>query len=96
MLACSSVRQAIQRVQSLPQLGGRFGRRPARQRLLTGLEPINDRLLRQPGFRTVPGKQRWLSWWIKKSFLPMLYWNYMLRGHEWFPKHNTAFKEPAA
>ena len=43
-----------------------------------------------------PGKQRWLSWWIKKSFLPVLYWNYMLRGHEWFPKHNTAFKEPAA
>lgn len=43
-----------------------------------------------------PGKERWLSWWIKKSFLPALYWNYMLRGHEWFPKHNTAFKEPAA
>ena len=43
-----------------------------------------------------PGKQRWLSWWIKKSFLPVLYWNYMLKGHEWFPRHNTAFKEPAA
>ena len=43
-----------------------------------------------------PGKQRWLGWWIKKNFLPLLYWNYMLRGHEWFPKHNTQFKEPAA
>jgi sulfide:quinone oxidoreductase len=43
-----------------------------------------------------PGKQRWLSWWIKTSFLPVLYWSYMLKGHEWFPKHNTAFKEPAA
>jgi sulfide:quinone oxidoreductase len=43
-----------------------------------------------------PGRQRWLSWWIKKSFLPVLYWNYMLKGHEWFPKHNTAFKEPPA
>ncbi|HXS06319.1 MAG TPA: FAD/NAD(P)-binding oxidoreductase [Rhizomicrobium sp.] len=43
-----------------------------------------------------PGKQRWLSWWIKTSFLPVLYWNYMLKGHEWFPKHNTAFQEPPA
>ncbi|MBS0280143.1 MAG: NAD(P)/FAD-dependent oxidoreductase [Proteobacteria bacterium] len=43
-----------------------------------------------------PGRQRWLGWWIKKYFLPVLYWNYMLRGYEWFPKHNTQFKEPAA
>jgi sulfide:quinone oxidoreductase len=43
-----------------------------------------------------PGKERWLGWWIKKNFLPVLYWNYMLRGHERFPTHNTAFKEPAA
>jgi len=43
-----------------------------------------------------PGRERWLGWWIKKSFLPVLYWNYMLRGHEWFPRHNTEFKEPAA
>jgi hypothetical protein len=56
-----SVRQAVQRVQSLPQLGGRFGRRRARERLPTGLEPISDRLLRQPGFRKVPGKQRRLG-----------------------------------
>jgi sulfide:quinone oxidoreductase len=43
-----------------------------------------------------PGKQSRLSWWIKTSFLPVLYWSYMLKGYEWFPKHNTAFKEPAA
>ena len=43
-----------------------------------------------------PGKPRWLSWWIKTTFLPILYWSYMLKGREWFPRHNTAFKEPAA
>jgi hypothetical protein len=21
-----------------------------------------------------------------------MYWNYMLKGYVWFPKHNTAFK----
>src|SRR5271168_4367047 len=41
-----------------------------------------------------PGKERRLGWWIKVSFLPTMYWNYMLKGYEWFPKHNTAFKEP--
>ena len=40
-----------------------------------------------------PGKERWLGWWIKVSFLPMLYWQYMLKGYEWFPGHNTAFEE---
>jgi sulfide:quinone oxidoreductase len=43
-----------------------------------------------------PAKERWLGWWIKVSFLPQLYWNYMLKGHVAFPKHNTAFKEDAA
>ena len=43
-----------------------------------------------------PAKERWLGWWIKGSFLPQLYWNYMLKGHVAFPKHNTAFKEDAA
>jgi hypothetical protein len=43
-----------------------------------------------------PGKERWLGWWIKASFLPIMYWQYMLKGYEWFPKHNTAFKEPTA
>jgi len=22
----------------------------------------------------------------------LMYWNYMLKGHVWFPKHNTSFK----
>lgn len=43
-----------------------------------------------------PGKERWLGWWIKVSGLPIMYWHYMLKGYEWFPKHDTAFKEPAA
>ena len=43
-----------------------------------------------------PAKERWLGWWIKVTGLPLFYWHYMLRGREWFPKHNTAFKEPSA
>lgn len=39
-----------------------------------------------------PSKERWINWWIKKSGLPLLYWNYMLKGYEWFPKHDTGFK----
>jgi sulfide:quinone oxidoreductase len=43
-----------------------------------------------------PGKERWLGWWIKVNGLPLMYWNYMLKGYELFPRHNTAFQEPAA
>jgi sulfide:quinone oxidoreductase len=43
-----------------------------------------------------PAKERWFGWWIKASFLPQLYWNYMLKGHVAFPKHNTAFGGDAA
>jgi sulfide:quinone oxidoreductase len=43
-----------------------------------------------------PAKERWIGWWIKTTGLPLMYWNYMLKGHVWFPKHNTAFKEVAA
>jgi sulfide:quinone oxidoreductase len=43
-----------------------------------------------------PGKERWLGWWIKSWFLPVMYWRYMLKAYEWFPKHNTEFKEPAS
>jgi sulfide:quinone oxidoreductase len=43
-----------------------------------------------------PGKERALGWWIKTTGLPILYWDYMLRGYEAFPGHNTEFKEPAA
>ncbi len=43
-----------------------------------------------------PAKERWINWWIKVMGLPMFYWNYMLKGYEWFPRHNTDFKEPEA
>ncbi len=43
-----------------------------------------------------PAKERWANWWIKVTGLPIMYWSYMLKGREWFFKHNTNFKEPAA
>jgi sulfide:quinone oxidoreductase len=43
-----------------------------------------------------PAKEHWIGWWIKTTGLPFFYWNYMLKGREWFLKHNTAFKEDAA
>jgi hypothetical protein len=33
-----------------------------------------------------------VGWWIKVTGLPLMYWNYMLKGHVRFPKHNTAFE----
>jgi sulfide:quinone oxidoreductase len=47
-----------------------------------------------PTFPLDPRKERWIYWWIKASGLPFFYWNYMLKGHEWFLKHNTEFEEP--
>lgn len=37
---------------------------------------------------TVP---RRLNWWLKASFLPWMYWNAMLKGHEWLatPRHKN-------
>jgi sulfide:quinone oxidoreductase len=49
-----------------------------------------------PSLPLNPAKERWFGWWIKMSFLPQLYWNYMLKGHVAFPKHNTAFGGDAA
>ncbi|HEY7662409.1 MAG TPA: FAD/NAD(P)-binding oxidoreductase [Xanthobacteraceae bacterium] len=43
-----------------------------------------------------PAKEHWVAWWIKVTGLPMMYWHYMLKGHVWFPRHNTAFKGDAA
>ncbi|MDP1671215.1 MAG: FAD/NAD(P)-binding oxidoreductase, partial [Alphaproteobacteria bacterium] len=40
-----------------------------------------------------PAKERWVNWWIKVTGLPIMYWRYMLKGHEWFLTHNTKFKE---
>lgn len=41
-----------------------------------------------------PRHERNLNWVIKKYGLPRLYWDYMLRGYESFPGHNTAYVEP--
>jgi len=49
-----------------------------------------------PTFSLDPRKERSLYWWVKKTGLPLMYWNYMLKGHEWFFEHNTEWKEPAA
>jgi hypothetical protein len=53
----------------------------------------NDRLGKvTPTLPLNPAKEHWVGWWIKVTGLPLMYWNYMLKGHVWFPKHNTAFK----
>lgn len=39
-----------------------------------------------------PARERWANWWIKTTGLPLMYWHYMLRGYEWFPRHNTGFE----
>ncbi len=43
-----------------------------------------------------PRKERYVNWWIKTTGLPMLYWDYMLKGREAFPTHNTGYVEPTA
>lgn len=43
-----------------------------------------------------PRRERYVNWWIKTTFLPKLYWNYMLKGYESFPAHNTGYVDPAA
>jgi sulfide:quinone oxidoreductase len=42
-----------------------------------------------------PGRERWLGWRITVTGLPLMYWNHMLKGYEWFPRQNTTFQEPA-
>src|SRR5215467_1892650 len=51
------LQQSIQHRQSLPAALLRFRCSPTRHRLLTGLAPISDRLIRQPSFGAVLGKQ---------------------------------------
>lgn len=48
-----------------------------------------------PTLWTDPSQETGLGWWIKKTGLPLLYWNWMLKGHEWFFKHNKDFKGDA-
>lgn len=49
-----------------------------------------------PTFPLDPRKERLSYWWIKTIGLPMMYWSYMLKGHEWFFKHNTDYVEPTS
>ncbi len=48
-----------------------------------------------PTFPLDPRVERGSYWWIKETGLPMFYWNYMLKGHEWFLAHDTDYVEPA-
>ncbi len=43
-----------------------------------------------------PAKERRVNWIIKKTGLPIFYWDYMLKGHIAFPVHNTSFVDPGA
>ncbi len=49
-----------------------------------------------PTFPLDPRKERGSYWWIKATGLPVMYWNYMLKGHEWFFKHDTNYVEPTS
>ena len=49
-----------------------------------------------PTFPLDPSKERWSYWWVKATGLPLFYWHYMLKGHEWFLKHNTDFVDPTS
>ena len=48
-----------------------------------------------PTFPLDPRKERWSSWWIKTTGLPLLYWEYMLKGREWFFQPNVDYVDPA-
>ncbi|HEY5681587.1 MAG TPA: FAD/NAD(P)-binding oxidoreductase [Pseudomonadales bacterium] len=47
-----------------------------------------------PTFPLDPRKERRSMWWVKKTALPIMYWDYMLRGHEAFPGHDTEYEAP--
>ena len=44
-----------------------------------------------PTFPLDPKKERSIMWWVKQTGLPIMYWDYMLKGHEWFFRHDTGF-----
>ncbi len=43
-----------------------------------------------------PAKENHINWLIKTTGLPILYWDWMLKGRIAFPKHNTDFVDPGA
>ena len=49
-----------------------------------------------PTFALDPRAERASMWWVKKTGLPLMYWEYMLKGREWFFEHKTDYVEPTA
>lgn len=49
-----------------------------------------------PTFPLDPRRERSSMWWVKKTALPIMYWDYMLRGHEAFPGHDTDYEAPTS
>lgn len=47
-----------------------------------------------PTFPLDPRKERTSMWWVKTTGLPIMYWDYMLKGYEWFWQHNVDYVEP--
>lgn len=47
-----------------------------------------------PTFPLDPRKERLSYWWIKTMGLPLMYWQYMLKGHEKFFEHRTGYQPP--
>lgn len=48
-----------------------------------------------PTFPLDPAKERWTMWHAKVTGLPIMYWDYMLKGYEWFLPHNTKWRGDA-
>ena len=48
-----------------------------------------------PTFPLDPRKERLSYWLIKTTGLPLMYWYYMLKGHEKFFEHRTDYEPPA-
>ena len=44
-----------------------------------------------PTFPLDPRKERTSMWWVKKTGLPIMYWDYMLKGYERFFEHDTEY-----
>ena len=42
-----------------------------------------------------PAKARRIGWWAKKTALPIMYWDYMLQGREWFFAHDKTWEDRA-
>jgi len=47
-----------------------------------------------PTFPLDPRKERRSMWWVKKTALPIMYWDYMLKGREAFLEHRTDYDPP--